>query len=112
MYRLYGSGKNKRRRGASPQPSSWRLHGSLPNTDTPSLRWTTVPSPAGYVRRTIAWFATRRVSADGLFAGSQTGIYGQASTQPDTAGPSVRHSERVVHQRCGPPDPLYQAVWK
>jgi hypothetical protein len=34
---------------------------------------------------------------------SQTGIYGQASTQPDSAGPGVRYKETMVHQRGGQP---------
>ena len=34
---------------------------------------------------------------------SQIGIYRQASTQPDSAGPSVRHNETIVHQRGGQP---------
>jgi hypothetical protein len=33
----------------------------------------------------------------------QTGIYGQASTQPDSAGPGVRYDETIVHQRGGQP---------
>ena len=31
----------------------------------------------------------------------ETGIYGETSTQPDSAGPSVRNTETVVHQRGG-----------
>jgi hypothetical protein len=34
---------------------------------------------------------------------SQTGIYSQASTQPDSAGPGVRYNETIVHQRGGQP---------
>ena len=34
---------------------------------------------------------------------SQIGIYSQASTQPDSAGPSVRHNETIVDQRGGQP---------
>ena len=34
---------------------------------------------------------------------SQTGIYGQASTQPDSAGPGVRCNETIVHQRGSQP---------
>ena len=34
---------------------------------------------------------------------SQTGIYGQASKQPDSAGPSIRYDETIVHQRGGQP---------
>jgi hypothetical protein len=33
----------------------------------------------------------------------QTGLYGQASTQSDSACPGVRYNERVVHQRGGQP---------
>ena len=32
---------------------------------------------------------------------SQAGIYGQASTQPDSAGPGVRYNETIIHQRGG-----------
>jgi hypothetical protein len=34
---------------------------------------------------------------------SQTGLYGQASTQPDSAGPGIRYNETIVHQRGGQP---------
>ena len=34
---------------------------------------------------------------------SQIGIYGQASTQPDSASPGVRHNETIVYQRGGQP---------
>jgi len=34
---------------------------------------------------------------------SQTGIYRQASTQPDSAGPDVRGYQSIVHQRGGQP---------
>ena len=34
---------------------------------------------------------------------SQTGLCGQASTQPDSAGPCVRYKETIVHQRGGQP---------
>ena len=33
----------------------------------------------------------------------ETGIYGETSTQPDSAGPGVRHQETIVHQRGGQP---------
>jgi hypothetical protein len=33
----------------------------------------------------------------------QTGIYGEASTQPDTAGPGVLYNKASVHQRGGQP---------
>jgi hypothetical protein len=34
---------------------------------------------------------------------SKTGIYGQASARPDSAGPGVRYNETIVHQRGGQP---------
>jgi hypothetical protein len=34
---------------------------------------------------------------------SQTGIYRQASTQFDSAGPGVRYNKAIVHQRGGQP---------
>lgn len=34
---------------------------------------------------------------------SQTGIYGQASTQPNSAGAGIRYNETIVHQRGGQP---------
>jgi len=34
---------------------------------------------------------------------SQTGIYRQTSSQPDSAGPRVRCDQRIVHQRGGQP---------
>lgn len=34
---------------------------------------------------------------------NQTGIYSQASTQPDSAGPGVRYNKTIVHQRGGQP---------
>jgi hypothetical protein len=34
---------------------------------------------------------------------SQTGIYGQASTHPDSASPGVRYYETIVHQRGSQP---------
>jgi len=34
---------------------------------------------------------------------SQAGVYRQASTQPDSAGPSVRGNQTIVHQRGGQP---------
>jgi len=34
---------------------------------------------------------------------NQTGIYGQAPTQFDAAGPNVRGRQRIVDQRCGQP---------
>ena len=33
----------------------------------------------------------------------ENSIYGQTSTQPDPAGPGVRHEETIVHQRGGQP---------
>ena len=34
---------------------------------------------------------------------SQAGVYRQASTQPDSAGPSLRGNQTIVHQRGGQP---------
>ena len=34
---------------------------------------------------------------------SQTGIYSQAFTQPDSAGPNVRYNETIIYQRGGQP---------
>ena len=34
---------------------------------------------------------------------SQTGLYGQASTQLDSACPGVRYNETIIHQRGGQP---------
>ena len=39
----------------------------------------------------------------GSATGNQTGLYGQAPKQPDSASPSVRNSQRLVDQRGGQP---------
>jgi hypothetical protein len=34
---------------------------------------------------------------------NQVGVYRQASTKPDSAGPSIRRNQAIVHQRGGQP---------
>ena len=67
----------------SRTPRSRLLHLAAPSLPLP--RTSSAPESAGF---------TRRIEA---------GIYGETSAQPDSAGPSVRNKERVVHQRGGQP---------
>ena len=64
-------------------PGSRLLHLAAPSLPLP--RTSSATESAG---------STRRI---------ETGIYGKASTQPDPAGPGVRHKETTVHQRGGQP---------